>query len=164
VALPGPGEAPRAILETYTKAHSAEYQAQALIDLAIELAGTIDTARIAEVVLETSHHTHAVIGSGANDPEKYDPGASRETLFPSAHYIVAVAVEDGGCQQEASYSAGRRRRPSTLALCRKIRTVESDAWNHAYHAADPGERAFGAVQQRGHVLRCIEGLCDNPRA
>jgi 2-methylcitrate dehydratase len=38
VTLPEPGERPRRILETYTKAYSAEYQAQALIDLAIELA------------------------------------------------------------------------------------------------------------------------------
>ncbi|HLX78566.1 MAG TPA: MmgE/PrpD family protein, partial [Acidimicrobiales bacterium] len=34
VALPARGEPKRAILDTYTKAHSAEYQAQALIDLA----------------------------------------------------------------------------------------------------------------------------------
>ena len=34
VPLPEPGEPRRAILDTYTKEHSAEYQAQALIDLA----------------------------------------------------------------------------------------------------------------------------------
>src|SRR5690606_40265433 len=34
VPLPEPGEPKRAILETYTKEHSAEYQSQALIDLA----------------------------------------------------------------------------------------------------------------------------------
>src|SRR5699024_9704972 len=34
IPLPGKGEAKRAILDTYTKEHSAEYQAQALIDLA----------------------------------------------------------------------------------------------------------------------------------
>ena len=37
VPLPGPGEAKRAILDTYTKEHSAEYQSQALIDLARRL-------------------------------------------------------------------------------------------------------------------------------
>lgn len=37
VPLPDPGEPPRQILETYTKEHSAEYQAQALIDLAFRL-------------------------------------------------------------------------------------------------------------------------------
>jgi 2-methylcitrate dehydratase len=38
VSLPAAGDAPLAILETYTKAHSAEYQAQALIDFAFEIA------------------------------------------------------------------------------------------------------------------------------
>src|SRR5690606_4192851 len=33
VPLPGPGEPKRAIMDTYTKEHSAEYQSQALIDL-----------------------------------------------------------------------------------------------------------------------------------
>src|SRR5262245_36124596 len=62
VALPAPGERPRGILETYTKAHSAEYQAQAFIDLAAALASQIDDlAKVSEVVIETSHHTHAVI-------------------------------------------------------------------------------------------------------
>ena len=37
VPLPEPGEAKRAILDTYTKEHSAEYQAQASIDLARRL-------------------------------------------------------------------------------------------------------------------------------
>ena len=37
VPLPEPGEPKRAILESYTKEHSAEYQAQALIDLAFRM-------------------------------------------------------------------------------------------------------------------------------
>ena len=40
VPLPAAGEEKRAILESYTKEHSAEYQAQALIDLAFRQAGT----------------------------------------------------------------------------------------------------------------------------
>ncbi len=102
VRLPEPGEARRAILDTYTKEHSAEYQAQALIDLARRLrekTGPLDKVR--SVVLHTSHHTHNVIGSGANDPQKYDPTASRETLDHSAPYILTVALEDGGCTTSA---------------------------------------------------------------
>ncbi|MDX6645847.1 MAG: 2-methylcitrate dehydratase, partial [Miltoncostaeaceae bacterium] len=38
VPLPEPGEPKRAILDSYTKEHSAEYQAQALIDLARRMA------------------------------------------------------------------------------------------------------------------------------
>jgi 2-methylcitrate dehydratase len=144
VVLPTPGERPRAILETYTKAHSAEYQAQALIDLAIELAGDIpDLSAVAEIVVHTSHHTHAVIGTGANDPQKFDPAASRETLDHSIMYILAVALEDRAWHHEASYRRERASRPSTVALWRKIRTVEDPQWNARYRAADPRERAFG---------------------
>ena len=144
VMLPAPGEPPRAILETYTKAHSAEYQAQALIDLAIELAGDVsDLSAVAEVVVHTSHHTHAVIGTGANDPQKFDPAASRETLDHSLMYILAVALEDRAWHHEQSYTRERANRPSTLALWRKIRTVEDARWNARYRAADPRQRAFG---------------------
>ncbi len=37
VPLPEKGESKKVILETYTKEHSAEYQAQALIDLARDM-------------------------------------------------------------------------------------------------------------------------------
>ena len=42
VPLPKKGEAKKAILETYTKEHSAEYQSQALIDLARRMNESID--------------------------------------------------------------------------------------------------------------------------
>jgi 2-methylcitrate dehydratase len=146
VHLPSPRERPRAILETYTKAHSAEYQAQALIDLAFDLRrrlGARDLQHVREIVVRTSHHTHTVIGSGSNDPEKYDPGASRETLDHSVMYVLAVALEDGRWHHEASYAPERARHPSTVALWRKIRTVEDPAWTARYHDADPARRAFG---------------------
>ena len=37
-------------------------------------------SRIKSVEIYTSHHTHYVIGTGAKDPQKMDPKASRETL------------------------------------------------------------------------------------
>jgi 2-methylcitrate dehydratase len=147
VSLPAPGERPRGILETYPKAHSAEYQAQALIDLAFELrrrVGPGDWARVHEIVVRTSHHTHAVIGSGSNDPEKYDPDASRETLDHSIMYILAVALEDGRWHHVESYRPERAHHPSTVTLWRKIRTVEDPAWTARYHDPDPARRAFGA--------------------
>lgn len=91
VPLPIPNEPKRAILETYTKEHSAEYQAQALIDLARDLNKEIkDFSNVDTIDLYTSHHTHNVIGTGANDPQKMDPNASRETLDHSIMYILAV--------------------------------------------------------------------------
>jgi 2-methylcitrate dehydratase len=151
VMLPAPETLPRAIHETYTKAHSAEYQAQAFIDLALDLRGQIDLDAVAEILVRTSHHTHAVIGSGANDPQKYDPGASRETLDHSLPYILAVALEDGAWHHERSYASDRAHRPSTVALWRKIRTVEDPAWTARYRAANPADRAFG-----GHVTATLK--------
>ncbi|MFF2227225.1 MmgE/PrpD family protein [Streptomyces globisporus] len=144
VRLPEPGEARRAILDTYTKEHSAEYQAQALIDLARRLrekTGPLEKVR--SVVLHTSHHTHHVIGSGANDPQKYDPTASRETLDHSAPYILTVALEDGGWHHERSYAPERAGRPETVELWRKVTTVEDPEWTRRYHDPDPERRAFG---------------------
>jgi 2-methylcitrate dehydratase len=144
VPLPEPGEPKRAILETFTKAHSAEYQAQALIDLACRLRARIgDLAEIADIVVHTSHHTHHVIGTGANDPQKMDPDASRETLDHSLMYIVAVALEDGTWHHEHSYASKRSHRPSTIELWKRIRTVEDPEWTRRYHTDDPAEKAFG---------------------
>ncbi|MDF1585168.1 MmgE/PrpD family protein [Marinimicrococcus flavescens] len=152
VPLPEPGEPRRAILETYTKEHSAEYQSQALIDLARRLGPRIgDPAKVTSIVIHTSHHTHNVIGTGAGDPQKMDPQASRETLDHSIMYIFAVALEDGGWHHERSYAPERARRPATVALWHKIRTVEDLEWTRRYHSHDPREKAFG-----GRVVVTLE--------
>jgi 2-methylcitrate dehydratase len=147
VPLPERGEARRAILDSYTKEHSAEYQAQAWIDLARRLgrerSELRDPANIDSIVLHTSHHTHFVIGSGANDPQKYDPKASRETLDHSIPYIFAVALQDGEWHHERSYAPERAGRPDTVDLWRKVRTEEDSEWTRRYHSTDPSEKAFG---------------------
>ncbi|SDF84351.1 MmgE/PrpD family protein [Rhodobacter capsulatus] len=144
VRLPGHGEPKRAILDTYTKEYSAEYQSQALIDLARRLGPQIgDLTQIESIVIHTSHHTHHVIGTGANDPQKMDPDASRETLDHSIMYIFAVALEDGGWHHVRSYAPERAHRPATLALWHKISTVEDPDWTRRYHARDPKQKAFG---------------------
>lgn len=154
VSLPAPGEPKRAILETYTKAHSAEYQAQALIDLAFKVRERIpDLTKVESIVIETSHHTHKVIGSGANDPQKYEPSASRETLDHSLMYIFAVALEDGAFHYESSYTPARARRASTVELWRKITTREDPRWTARYHDADPSRQAFGGRV----VIRLLDG-------
>ncbi|OYN76071.1 2-methylcitrate dehydratase [Mycolicibacterium sphagni] len=145
VPLPKPGEPKRAILDSYTKEHSAEYQSQAPIDLARRLRDRIgDLDQIATIVLHTSHHTHVVIGTGSNDPQKFDPDASRETLDHSVMYIFAVALQDGSWHHERSYAPERAHRPDTIELWRKISTVEDPEWTRRYHSADPAEKAFGA--------------------
>ncbi|TDW29241.1 MmgE/PrpD family protein [Cryobacterium psychrophilum] len=147
VSLPQPGSAKRAILDSYTKEHSAEYQAQAWIDLARRLHRAhpelASGESIASVVIHTSHHTHYVIGSGANDPQKYDPTASRETLDHSIPYIFTVALQDGSWHHVDSYSPERAGRPDTVALWSKVTTTEDKEWTRRYHSLDVTEKAFG---------------------
>jgi 2-methylcitrate dehydratase len=147
VPLPTPGEAKRAILDTYTKEHSAEYQAQAWIDLARKLnrehPEATDPDNVTSVLIRTSHHTHYVIGSGANDPQKYSPTASRETLDHSIPYIFTVALQDGAWHHVDSYAPERAARPDTVELWRKVTTVEDREWTRRYHSLDISEKAFG---------------------
>ncbi len=144
VPLPAKGETKRSILETYTKEHSAEYQSQALIDLARHLGPRIgDLNRVRSITIHTSHHTHHVIGTGANDPQKLDPLASRETLDHSIMYIFAVALQDGGWHHEDSYTRERATRPDTIKLWHKVRTVEDSEWTRRYHTSDLSQKAFG---------------------
>lgn len=163
VPLPAAGEPKRAILDSFTKEHAAEYQSQAPIDLArrlrarlAELGGDLD--EVATIVLHTSHHTHVVIGTGSGDPQKFDPDASRETLDHSLPYIFAVALQDGTWHHERSYTPERAHRPDTVALWRKISTVQDPEWTRRYHSTDPADKAFGA---RAEVtLRSGEKICD----
>jgi len=144
VPLPAVGEHKRAILDSYTKEHSAEYQSQALIDLAFRMRDQItDFDQIKKIVIHTSHHTHYVIGTGANDPQKMDPKASRETLDHSIMYIFAVALQDGTWHHVDSYTPKRAGRADTVRLWHKIETQEDPEWTRRYHATDPNELSFG---------------------
>jgi 2-methylcitrate dehydratase len=144
VSLPAAGEPKRAIMDSYTKEHSAEYQSQALIDLAFKMREQIeDLDAIEKIVIHTSHHTHYVIGTGANDPQKMDPKASRETLDHSIMYIFAVALQDGTWHHVDSYAPKRAARADTVRLWHKIETTEDPEWTRRYRATDPNELSFG---------------------
>jgi 2-methylcitrate dehydratase len=144
VALPAIGEAKRAIMDSYTKEHSAEYQSQALIDLAFRMREKIENIDdIEKILIHTSHHTHYVIGTGANDPQKMDPKASRETLDHSIMYIFAVALQDGTWHHVDSYAPKRAARADTIRLWHKIETTEDPEWTRRYRATDPNELSFG---------------------
>jgi len=144
VPLPKLNEEKKAILETYTKEHSAEYQSQALIDLARNLNKKIENlSEIKNIIIETSHHTHYVIGTGAKDPQKMDPYASRETLDHSIMYIFAVALEDGAWHHIKSYTPQRARRKSTVKLWHKVVTRENKKWTKRYHDKNPKKKCFG---------------------
>ena len=145
VPLPKKNEEKKAILETYTKEYSAEYQAQALIDIAKKLNKKIpNLKKIKKIDIYTSHHTHNVIGTGANDPEKMDPKASRETLDHSIMYIFAVALEDADWHHVKSYTKYRAKKKSTIKIWRCIKTHENKKWTKKYHDPNPKKKSFGA--------------------
>ena len=145
VALPSPGESKRAIMESYTKQHSAEVQAQAIIDLAFQMRDGIESVdQVSEIILHTSYHTHHIIGTGANDPQKLSPEASRETLDHSVMYIFAVALMEGRWHHVDSYRRERVKDPATVKLWQSIRTQEDPRWTAGYHHPDPLQRIYGA--------------------
>jgi len=118
VPLPEIGESKRAILDSFTKEHSAEYQSQALIDLAFRMKEQI------------------------SDFEAI-PTASRETLDHSIMYIFAVALQDGEWHHIRSYLPERAAREDTVRLWNKIETAEDAEWTARYHETDPNKLAFG---------------------
>ncbi len=145
IPLPKKNEEKKAILETYTKEYSAEYQAQALIDIAKKLNKKIKKLNeIKKIDIYTSHHTHYVIGTGANDPQKMDPNASRETLDHSIMYIFAVALEDGDWHHVKSYTKARANKKSTIKIWHSIKTHENKKWTKKYHDPNPKNKSFGA--------------------
>ena len=155
VPLPKVNEEKKAILETYTKEHSAEYQAQAWIDLARSLNKKIkNISNIKKIDIHTSHHTHNVIGTGANDPQKMDPNASRETLDHSIMYIFAVALEDGKWHHINSYTSERSNKKSTIELWKKIKTFEDKKWTKKYHDPNPKKKCFGG----SIIIKMKDGL------
>ena len=159
------GEEKINILESYTKAYSAEYQAQALIDLAFELRKKInDISKIKNITIYTSHHTHFVIGTGSGDPQKMDPKASRETLDHSLPYIFAVALEDGKWHHKESYTQQRASRPQTVDLWQKIKTCEEQVWTNLYKDPDPRKKAFGGrvkiELKNGEIIEGEKKLAD----
>jgi 2-methylcitrate dehydratase len=144
VPLPARGEPCRAILDSYTKEHSAEYQAQAWIDLAFKLRQQIsDLKCIREIIIHTSHHTHFVIGTGAGDPQKMDPNATRETLDHSIMFIFAAALHTGFWHHVKSYAPEIVKNPEVISVWQKITTREDAEWTRRYHSIDPKEKAFG---------------------
>ena len=136
-----------------------------MIDLAKKLKNKISNLnQIKKIDIYTSHHTHYVIGTGSNDPQKMDPKASRETLDHSIMYIFAVALEDGDWHHIKSYSKARSKRKSTIKIWRSIKTHEDKKWTKRYHDPNPKKKAFGAkvtiTLKNGKKISEEQGVAD----
>jgi len=147
VELPEPGEDKlRNIMRTYPKEHSFEYQGQAIIDLALEMRKQVidkgGIGAIANIELQTSYHTHHVIGTDANDPEKTDLNSPRGTLDHSIMFAIARTMELGEWHHERSYQGLRDNQPLG-DLLKKVETTFDQQWEDRYHSTDPQQQAFG---------------------
>ncbi len=144
ITLPEDGEPRKAILRSYPKAHAAGYHAQAFIDLAFRIRDRVgDFEAVRSVELHTKAYTHNYLGTGSGDPEKMNPDASRETLDHSILYIFAVALEDGRWHHIDSYLPERARRPATVRLWHKVRTIEDAEWTRRFTGAASVQKDHG---------------------
>lgn len=151
VELAEPGVDPlRNILKTYPKEHAFEYQGQAIIDLALQLRDQLpkDGDRVAldqidKIVLETSHHTHHVIGTGANDPQKIDPDSPRGTLDHSIMFAIARCIQTGEFHKDRAYQMTQAEKDELRKLMARIETQFDQRWEDLYHDQDPNVQAYG---------------------
>ncbi|HCM83482.1 MAG TPA: MmgE/PrpD family protein [Alphaproteobacteria bacterium] len=151
VRLPEPGvDTFENILITYPKEHAFEYQGQAIIDAVLEVIpqlpadenGKPDLTKIEKIVLETSHHTHHVIGVDAKDPQKVDPDAPRGTLDHSIMFAVARALQLGRWDEDV-YEIAAADKEVLRELMLKVETKFDAEWERKYHSTEPTEQAMG---------------------
>lgn len=152
IELIDPSNTPmRNILKTYPKEHAFEYQGQAIIDLALQMrkrlpsdkTGNVDITKIKKITLETSHHTHHVIGTDANDPQKLDPDAPRGTLDHSIMFAIARCIQTGEFHKDRTYQMSEEEKVTIRNLMTKIETKFDQRWEDLYHDPDPSTQAYG---------------------
>ena len=145
VPLPAAGEPKRAILDSYTKEHSAEYQSQALIDLAFRMRGQIpDLGEDRE-----GHHPHQPSHARRDRHRRQRPaedGSEGEPRDAGPFDHVHLRRRTAGRRAGITWTATRRSRAGradTVRLWHKIETREDPEWTRRYRSTDPTEQAFG---------------------
>ena len=120
VPLPAPGEPCRAILDSYTKEHSAEYQAQAWIDLAFRLRGRIPdlkTIRRNRHPHQPSHprrHRHRL-----RRPAEVGPAGQPRDARPQPHVHLRRRAAHRLLASREKLRAGTRARSRPSSRCGK---------------------------------------------
>jgi 2-methylcitrate dehydratase len=120
----------RVVELTALKMRPAEFNAQAAIDLAIDLRTAVALDQIEQIEVSTYHLAVHEIGS---DPAKWDP-RNRETADHSLPYLLAVALVDGyvdsrSCAPERVLDASLR------PLMNRIRVVEREEYTRRFPQA-----------------------------
>jgi 2-methylcitrate dehydratase len=137
IRLPSPGEAKRGALATFPKAHEAQYQSHAFIDLALRLYASVkDPALIARIDIRTSSHMHMMVGTAWHSGAAVSPRTDHDLAL-----IIATILEDG--ELPAVRDKERAARRSTAALRARIHTIADDNWSRRSHLSDPAKQSFG---------------------
>lgn len=96
-----------------------------------------------KIVLETSHHTHHVIGTDAQDPQKIDPDSPRGTLDHSIMFAIARCIQTGEFHKDRAYQMTQAEKDELRALMARIETQFDQRWEDLYHDQDPNVQAYG---------------------
>ncbi|HUN31239.1 MAG TPA: MmgE/PrpD family protein [Trebonia sp.] len=118
------------ISQVHTKYRPAEYNSQALLDLAVEVREDVDLADVSSIEVQTYWLAYSEIGS---EPAKWDP-QTRETADHSIPFLLARALVDGDITS-ASFTPERIADPALRPLMAKITVTE----NRDYSDRFPGE-------------------------
>lgn len=145
-----------AIQQVHTKYRPAEFNAQALLDLAVALQPELDLARVRALHVETYWLGYSEIGS---EPAKWDPQV-RETADHSIPYLLGRALTDGELGT-GSFTPERVLDPGLRPLMEMITVSENPAYTARFPAElpvrltvtlDSGEQIERAAQYpRGHT-------------
>lgn len=139
--------------DVHTKYRPAEYNAQAPIDLILELRRELGDAPIDRIEVETYWLAYSEIGM---EPQKWRP-QTRETADHSLPYILAVALTDGDINHD-SFEPARLRDPDLLDLMDRITIVE----NKEHSARFPAELPC-SIAIRTRDGRTVDGEIAYPK-
>ena len=149
VPLPEPGEPKRAILDSYTKEHSAEYQTPGADRPRLPHAAS--RSRISEQIERDRHPhqpPHALRDRHRRErPAEDGPEGQPRDAGPLDHVHLRGRLQDGRWHHVDSYAPSRAARPDTVRLWHKIETREDPEMDRRYHSRDPDELAFGGARR-----------------
>ncbi len=144
IEIPEAADCGQALRVSFPKVHEAQYQSQAMIDLALRLRNAIpDWRDVAKIEILTSQHIHRATGTA------WRVGAApRPRLDHDLSLIVASIFATGGLAKprDADFAA----RPEIVWLTDRIATIAEDSWSARSHLDDPARQSFGGTV---HVVR-----------